>query len=76
MARLYLIRHGRPSATWGGHDDDPGLDERVRRRIDVTAAVVEPGAAAIGYLVHYLAAPVPVPVLPVLPALRRMRSPR
>jgi broad specificity phosphatase PhoE len=28
MARLYLIRHGRPSATWGGHDDDPGLDER------------------------------------------------
>lgn len=27
MARLYLIRHGRPSATWGGHDDDPGLDE-------------------------------------------------
>lgn len=26
MARLYLIRHGRPSATWGGHDDDPGLD--------------------------------------------------
>ena len=27
MARLYLIRHGRPSSTWGGHDDDPGLDE-------------------------------------------------
>lgn len=27
MARLYLIRHGKPSATWGGHDDDPGLDE-------------------------------------------------
>ncbi|HET6970997.1 MAG TPA: histidine phosphatase family protein [Phenylobacterium sp.] len=26
MARLYLIRHGRPSSTWGGHDDDPGLD--------------------------------------------------
>lgn len=30
MARLYLIRHGRPSATWGGHDDDPGLDEAGR----------------------------------------------
>lgn len=30
MARLYLIRHGRPSATWGGHDDDPGLDEMGR----------------------------------------------
>jgi glucose/mannose-6-phosphate isomerase len=27
--------------------DDAGLDERVRRRIDVTADVVEPGAAAI-----------------------------
>lgn len=26
MARLYLIRHGKPSSTWGGHDDDPGLD--------------------------------------------------
>ncbi|HEX7887037.1 MAG TPA: histidine phosphatase family protein [Phenylobacterium sp.] len=30
MARLYLIRHGRPSAAWGGHDDDPGLDEAGR----------------------------------------------
>ena len=27
MDRLYLIRHGKPSATWGGDDDDPGLDE-------------------------------------------------
>lgn len=27
MARLYLIRHGKPSSTWGGDDDDPGLDE-------------------------------------------------
>lgn len=27
MARLYLIRHGRPASNWGGHDDDPGLDE-------------------------------------------------
>jgi broad specificity phosphatase PhoE len=27
MPRLYLIRHGRPSSSWGGHDDDPGLDE-------------------------------------------------
>ena len=27
MKRLYLIRHGKPSATWGGHDEDPGLDE-------------------------------------------------
>ncbi|MDB5436613.1 MAG: histidine phosphatase family protein [Phenylobacterium sp.] len=27
MARLYLIRHGKPAAAWGGDDDDPGLDE-------------------------------------------------
>ena len=27
MTRLYMIRHGKPSATWGGDDDDPGLDE-------------------------------------------------
>lgn len=27
MARLYLIRHGKPSATWGDDDEDPGLDE-------------------------------------------------
>ena len=25
-SRLYLIRHGRPASTWGGADDDPGLD--------------------------------------------------
>jgi broad specificity phosphatase PhoE len=27
MSRVYLIRHARPSATWGGGDADPGLDE-------------------------------------------------
>lgn len=27
MSRLYLIRHGKPAATWGDADDDPGLDE-------------------------------------------------
>ena len=27
MQRLYLIRHGKPAAVWGGDDDDPGLDE-------------------------------------------------
>lgn len=27
MPRLYLIRHGKPAASWGGHDDDPGLDD-------------------------------------------------
>ena len=27
MSRVYLIRHARPAAGWGGADDDPGLDE-------------------------------------------------
>jgi broad specificity phosphatase PhoE len=26
MSRVFLIRHAKPSATWGGDDDDPGLD--------------------------------------------------
>ena len=30
MARLYMIRHGRPAAVWGQDDDDPGLDEAGR----------------------------------------------
>ena len=30
MARLYLIRHGKPSAAWGDADDDPGLDDTGR----------------------------------------------
>ena len=28
MSRVYLIRHAKPSATWGGDDADPGLDEQ------------------------------------------------
>jgi broad specificity phosphatase PhoE len=27
MSRIYLIRHAKPASTWGGADDDPGLDE-------------------------------------------------
>lgn len=30
MARLYLIRHGKPASTWGGAEADPGLDETGR----------------------------------------------
>lgn len=26
MNRVHVIRHGRPAATWGGKDEDPGLD--------------------------------------------------
>jgi broad specificity phosphatase PhoE len=35
---LYLIRHGKPAATWGSDDDDPGLDETGRAQ---AAAVAE-----------------------------------
>ena len=30
MARLFLIRHGKPEAAWGGDQVDPGLSERGR----------------------------------------------
>lgn len=26
MNRVHVIRHGKPAATWGGEDEDPGLD--------------------------------------------------
>jgi broad specificity phosphatase PhoE len=26
MKAIHVIRHGRPASTWGGADDDPGLD--------------------------------------------------
>jgi broad specificity phosphatase PhoE len=34
MARLYLIRHGKPTSTWGGTDEDPGLDETGRAQAE------------------------------------------
>jgi len=34
MTRLYLIRHGKPASTWGGADDDPGLDETGRAQAE------------------------------------------
>lgn len=34
MARLYLIRHARPASTWGGHDEDPGLDDQGRAQAE------------------------------------------
>jgi broad specificity phosphatase PhoE len=45
MARVYMIRHGKPSATWGDHDDDPGLDEvgqaQARAAADTLLALPE-----------------------------------
>jgi broad specificity phosphatase PhoE len=37
MARVYMIRHGKPSATWGDHDDDPGLDDTGRAQARAAA---------------------------------------
>jgi broad specificity phosphatase PhoE len=37
MARVYLIRHARPSATWGGDDDDPGLDATGQMQAETAA---------------------------------------
>jgi broad specificity phosphatase PhoE len=36
--RVHFVRHGRPAASWGGGDEDPGLDETGRRQ---AAAVAE-----------------------------------
>ncbi|HEX5776589.1 MAG TPA: phosphoglycerate mutase family protein, partial [Caulobacteraceae bacterium] len=37
MARIYMIRHGRPASTWGGGDLDPGLDEAGRTQAEQVA---------------------------------------
>jgi len=38
MSRVHVIRHGKPAATWGGDDEDPGLDDLGRQQ---AAAVME-----------------------------------
>jgi len=37
MTRLYMIRHGRPAAAWGGGDDDPDLDAEGARQAQEAA---------------------------------------
>ena len=37
MSRVYLIRHAKPSATWGGDDDDPGLDDTGKGQAETAA---------------------------------------
>jgi broad specificity phosphatase PhoE len=37
MSRVYLIRHAKPSATWGGDDDDPGLDDIGQAQAEAAA---------------------------------------
>lgn len=40
MARLFLIRHGRPAAQWGEAVDDPGLSDLGRDQARDAAAVL------------------------------------
>lgn len=40
MGRVHVIRHGKPAATWGGQDDDPGLDETGREQARAVAAIL------------------------------------
>lgn len=37
MSTVHVIRHGRPAATWGGEDEDPGLDDVGRLQAHVAA---------------------------------------
>ena len=37
MAKVYLIRHAHPAASWGGADDDPGLDETGKAQAEDVA---------------------------------------
>ena len=51
MTRLYLIRHGRPASTWGGADEDPGLDDQGRAQARAVAdrlMSLPPGERPVG----------------------------
>ena len=40
MARLYLIRHGEPSGSWGQADPDPGLTDLGRKQAEGAAEIL------------------------------------
>jgi broad specificity phosphatase PhoE len=40
MAKVYLIRHGHPAATWGDADDDPGLDDAGKAQAEDAARIL------------------------------------
>jgi broad specificity phosphatase PhoE len=40
MPRLYLIRHGEPSGTWGQADPDPGLTDLGRKQAEGAADIL------------------------------------
>jgi|GEM_PF-57751 len=40
MARLFLVRHGEPKATWGGAEADPGLSDLGRAQAEAAASAL------------------------------------
>ncbi len=40
MTFVHVIRHGKPAATWGGADDDPGLDETGHAQAHAVAEAI------------------------------------
>lgn len=40
MGRVHVIRHGKPASTWGGDDEDPGLDAAGQEQARAVAAVL------------------------------------
>ncbi len=40
MSRLFLIRHGKPAATWGEADEDPGLDAAGKAQAEAARDVL------------------------------------
>ena len=42
MARVFLIRHGRPAQVWGGTGSDPGLSELGHRQAENAATRLKP----------------------------------
>jgi broad specificity phosphatase PhoE len=37
VSRVHVIRHGRPASTWGGADEDPGLDAEGSAQAEAVA---------------------------------------
>lgn len=40
MTLVHVIRHGKPAATWGGADEDPGLDETGHAQAHAVAEAI------------------------------------
>ncbi len=40
MTLVHVIRHGKPAATWGGADEDPGLDTIGKAQADAAAEAI------------------------------------